>query len=97
MYMLATLIFSTYTSGSYASFVRERIFLPLNMTSTIFSAEDADLSGKLTECWTEDGRSIPRYWHPGSEIHTGPGGIISNVIDMVCDMVLAGSTHIQNL
>jgi len=40
-------------------------------------------SGKLAQSWTEHGRRIP-YWIPETavEMKSGPGGIISNVIDL---------------
>lgn len=83
MYMIASRIITMYT-GSYTSFVKERIFAPLNMTSTTFSPNEAAKSGKLTQSWIQEGRRIPQYiTEETAEIHAGPGGIITSALDMV--------------
>lgn len=84
MYMLGQHLITVYSGISYPSYIQERIFNPLNMNKTTFSAAKASQSGKLTESWTSFGRLIPS-WFPDDEIDllAGAGGIISNVEDMV--------------
>lgn len=55
------------------------------MSETTFYASEASKAGKLTQTWTKFGRRIP-LWFPDEQIPitAGPGGVISNVIDMVC-------------
>jgi len=83
MYMLSSYIISHYT-GSYTSFVKDRIFTPLNMISTTFSPSEAVRSGEMTHAWTDNGRRIPQ-WFTDEQIDliAGPGGIISSGEDMV--------------
>jgi CubicO group peptidase (beta-lactamase class C family) len=83
MYMLSSYIISHYT-GSYTSFVKERIFVPLNMSSTTFFLSEALRSGEMTHSWTQNGRRIPQWPIDNlAELIAGPGGIISSVEDMV--------------
>lgn len=84
MYMLGAHLISTYSGRPYTQFVKERIWDPLNMTSTTFSAKQAAHSGRLTHTWTSLGRRIP-FWFPDEwiELNAGPGGIISSVVDLV--------------
>ncbi|KZP23442.1 beta-lactamase/transpeptidase-like protein [Athelia psychrophila] len=84
MFVVAAHIISTYT-GSYTQFVKERIFAPLNMTSTTFSLSEAVESGKMTQTWGSlaNGRRIPHWMGDDrQETIAGAGGIISSVIDM---------------
>ena len=83
MYMVGAYIISTYT-GSFSKFVEDRIFKPLNMTSTTYSTAAANSTGRLTQTWTDSGRRIP-YWSNDSEsaILDGPGGVISSARDLV--------------
>ncbi|OCH90090.1 beta-lactamase/transpeptidase-like protein [Obba rivulosa] len=83
MYSVVSYIISTYSGQSFVDFVTERIFRPLNMSDSTYDAVDAELSGKLSHGWTPDGRRIP-YWrrHLTGDWVDGPGGIISNAIDM---------------
>ena len=69
---------------SYMDFVKDRILTPLNMTSTTFSESEASQDGKLSQAWTAFGRRIP-FWMPDDRVllNAGPGGIISNAVDMV--------------
>jgi len=83
MYTLSSYIISHYT-GSYTSFVKDRIFTPLDMTSTTFSLSEAVLSGEMADAWTNSGRRIPNWLTDEQiELTAGPGGIISSVEDMV--------------
>ena len=84
MYMLASYIITTYSGVSYPQFIQERIFDRLNMSSTTFSPNKAQEAGKLADAWTTSGRLIP-FWFSDEtlDLHSGPGGIISSVEDMV--------------
>ena len=84
MFMLSSYIISYYT-GSYTTFVKDRIFTPLHMTSTTFTPSEAVRSGKMTHAWTNNGRRIPQ-WFTDDIMHltAGPGGVISSSEDMVC-------------
>ncbi|TDL29088.1 beta-lactamase/transpeptidase-like protein [Rickenella mellea] len=82
MYITAAHIIST-CSGSYLKYAKEKIFDPLGMTSTTFWAGEAERTGKLTQSWAAHGQRIP-YWMPDDvvELNAGPGGIITNTIDL---------------
>ena len=86
MYVTAAHIISTY-AGSFTAFVKERIFDPLNMTSTTYSFSEAVRSGEITQAWTStgNGRRIP-HWFDDDVIQlvAGAGGIISSAADIVC-------------
>ena len=75
---------STYSGMPYVDYIQERIFGPLNMTSTTFSPNKALESGKRSEAWDDTGRLIP-FWFTDdmTDLNAGQGGIISNVEDMV--------------
>ena len=77
-------IVSTFSGMPYTDFVKERIFDPIGMWDTTYSPAEATRSGKLTQAWTAEGRRIP-FWFPDSamELNAGPGGVISNVVDLV--------------
>ncbi|KZV70776.1 beta-lactamase/transpeptidase-like protein [Peniophora sp. CONT] len=82
MYMTAQHILTTYT-GSFTDFVRDRIFLPLNMTSTTYLPSEANESGKATQVWAENGRLIPWVLQDSTaELISGAGGVISSTQDM---------------
>lgn len=84
MYMLASRIITHYT-GSYTSFVKDRIFIPLNMSSTTYLPSEAVASGEMTQSWTKQGRRISQWFtDETTELHAGPGGVISSAEDMVC-------------
>ena len=84
MYVLATHIISLYSGMSYIDFITERIFAPLNMTSTTFSELEALETGLLSHAFNAEGRRVP-FWFSDSikDLTSGPGGIISNAHDMV--------------
>jgi hypothetical protein len=54
------------------------------MTQSTYSIDEAVQSGKASETWTPFGRRIPP-WMEGSEIEllASPGGLISNVNELV--------------
>ena len=82
--MVAAHVVATYAGQSYTSFVEERIFLPLGMTSSTFSLATAKASGKFTQGWTKRGRRLPPWFNEDMAfLLAGAGGVISNAIDMV--------------
>lgn len=84
MFIVVAHIISKYANQSYTSFVHERIFMPLDMSLTTFSPQTAIESGRFTQAWTKEGRLIPEWFTEESAFTlAGPGGIISNSIDMV--------------
>lgn len=89
MYMLGSHIITTYSNMPYTSFVSERIFKPLGMSSTTYSANEANGWGRATQSWAPFGRRIP-VWFGDDNImlNSGPGGVISCVDDLVCPLLL---------
>ena len=82
--MVGSHVIETYSGQSYTSFVEERIFAPLGMTSTTFSPAKAEASGNFTQGWTKQGRRLPEFFDEETAISmAGPGGVISNAVDMV--------------
>lgn len=83
MFVVGAQIITKYT-GSFRTFVEERIFKPLNMSSSTYSVVTANQSGKATQSWTGDGRRVPWWTTPeDEELNSGPGGVITNVEDLV--------------
>lgn len=85
MYFLASYIVSTYSGSSFRDFVKNRIFDPLNMTSTTYHGDQAEASGLFSQSLAPEGRRIP-YWFlddATSELVAGAGGVISSTVDMV--------------
>ena len=88
MYILGAHIISTYSAKPFTRFVKERIFVPLGMTSTTYSGKEAARSGHFSHTFTvhEDTiRRIPFFFQDESvsELVAGLGGIISNTVDIV--------------
>ena len=84
MYTLGAHLIATYSGMPYPEFVSARIFKPLGMSSTTYSAKEASKNGLLTQAWTKFGRRIP-FWASDDlvDVLAGPGGVISSVVDMV--------------
>ncbi|KAJ8593158.1 beta-lactamase/transpeptidase-like protein [Rhizopogon salebrosus TDB-379] len=83
MFMVAAHIIETYSGKTYTSFVEDRIFTPLGMSSSTFSPERAEKTGKFTQGWTKNGRLIPEWFPEDMAIlMAGPGGVISSAVDM---------------
>jgi hypothetical protein len=83
MFMVAGHIIETYSGKTYTSFVEDRIFTPLGMSSSTFSPAKAAKAGNFTQGWTKDGRLLPD-WFPEDMVTliAGPGGVISSAVDM---------------
>lgn len=97
MYVLGSYIISTYAGKPFHEFVEERIFSPLNMTSTTYSGITASANGKFSQPFTfylNETRRIPFAFNTQalSDVIAGPGGIISNTVDMVSEHV---NSHIR--
>lgn len=89
MYMVASLIISTYTNSSLGDFVQSRIFNRLNMTSSTYSLDTAISSGRFTQTWNSNFRRMPYWVLPNElEIDSGPGGAISTAEDLVRSLFL---------
>ena len=85
MYILCAQIVETYSGKSLADFVGERILTPLNMTASTYSGSEAASTGLMSQAWSLGGRRIP-YIFADDRVASnvaGPGGLISNAIDMV--------------
>lgn len=89
MYTLGSYVIEKYANMPYTSFAEERIFAPLNMSSTTFSPTKAASIGKLTQAWSKSGRLLP-FWFTEEVVPlmAGAGGIISSAEDMVCVLYL---------
>ena len=87
MYMVAQHIITKYSGMDFTTFVEQRIFQPLNMSSTTYSVTAAHASGRLTQTWTPFGRRIPnRGGSVNPELLPGAAGVISSVEDLVCNL-----------
>jgi CubicO group peptidase (beta-lactamase class C family) len=84
MYMVGAHVITTLSGVPYTEFVKDRILKPLRMTRSTYSINEAVQSGEASETWTSFGRRIP-LWMEGLEIEllAGPGGLISNVKELV--------------
>jgi len=80
--MVAAQVIETYSGLPYTSFVEERIFAPLEMTSSTFSPTKAEATGKFTQGWTKEGRRAPCFTEEMASVMAAPGGIITNAVDM---------------
>ncbi|KAH9886942.1 beta-lactamase/transpeptidase-like protein [Cubamyces lactineus] len=96
MYMLGAHIIEKYSGLPYQNFVAQRVFSPLNMTTSTLWPSEAASSGLLTDTWTKDGRRIP-FWFTDdiSQVNAGPGGVVSSAEDMVkwLAVLLNGGVH----
>ncbi|KAG2141556.1 beta-lactamase/transpeptidase-like protein [Suillus cothurnatus] len=83
MFTAAAHIIETYSAQTYTSFVEDRIFTPLGMTSSTFSPAKAGKTGKFTQGWTSNGRLLPEcFTEEVVPLMAGAGGVISSAVDM---------------
>ncbi len=84
MYMVGAHVITTISGVQFTEFVKDRILKPLRMAQSTYSIDEAIQSGEASETWTPFGRRIP-LWMEGLEIEliAGPGGLISNVKELV--------------
>jgi CubicO group peptidase (beta-lactamase class C family) len=84
MFTAAAHIIETYSAQTYTSFVEDRIFTPLGMSSSMFSPAKAGKTGKFTQGWTSNGRLLPEcFTEEVVPLMAGAGGVISSAVDMV--------------
>jgi hypothetical protein len=83
-YMVAQHLVELFTGMTLEDFVGERIFRPLNMTSSTFSLEYAAATGNLSESYSPFGRRIP-HWLDREDmpVIAGAGGILSSAVDLL--------------
>ncbi|KAG2362374.1 beta-lactamase/transpeptidase-like protein [Suillus spraguei] len=83
MFMAAAHIIETYSAQTYTSFVEDRIFTPLGMSSSTFSLAKARKTGRFTQGWAHNGRLFPQCLTEQTEaLVAGAGGVISSAVDM---------------
>ncbi|KAH9180223.1 beta-lactamase/transpeptidase-like protein [Lactarius sanguifluus] len=84
MYMVGAHVVAALSGIQFTEFVKDRILRPLKMTQSTYSFDEAVRSGKASETWTPFGRRIPP-WMEGleTELVAGPGGLISNVKELI--------------
>ncbi|EPS99303.1 hypothetical protein FOMPIDRAFT_114665 [Fomitopsis schrenkii] len=83
MFMVGAYLVSKYADKPYTEFASERLFEPMNMSTTTFSPNAAREMGLLTQTWTSFGRRIPSGFPDDAvELMAGPGGIISSATDL---------------
>jgi CubicO group peptidase (beta-lactamase class C family) len=83
MYMVGAYIISKLSGMRFADFVKNRIFVPLDMNSSTYSIDAAIRTGRFTSTWTYFGRLIPPFLREELvDLMAGPGGVISSVEDL---------------
>ncbi|KAM0751935.1 beta-lactamase/transpeptidase-like protein [Meredithblackwellia eburnea MCA 4105] len=88
MFITAAYLVSHLSNQSFTSYVTERIFTPLNMTSTSFrpSTSNPNLSGSFFTMMNGSTLEMPYgfdYFGQDLEIVSGAGGVVSNARDLV--------------
>ncbi|KZT55793.1 beta-lactamase/transpeptidase-like protein [Calocera cornea HHB12733] len=94
MYATASYLVSLLSTLPYPTFVAERIFAPLRMSSSTYSPQAAFDSGKLAENWVyaagpgqNETRRVPYFlgdWSARAvEVNAGAGGVITCTRDLV--------------
>src|SRR5487761_697003 len=84
MYMVGAHIVSTLSGMRFADFVNNRIFKPLDMSSSTYSIDAAISTGRFTSTWTSFGRLIPHWLQEEFvDLMAGPAGVITSVEDLV--------------
>ncbi|KAG2128999.1 beta-lactamase/transpeptidase-like protein [Suillus clintonianus] len=83
MFTAVAHIVETYSAQTYTSFVEDRIFTPLGMSSSTYSPAKAGKTGKFTQGWTSNGRLLPEcFTEEMATLMAGAGGVISSAVDM---------------
>ncbi|CCM00547.1 uncharacterized protein FIBRA_02581 [Fibroporia radiculosa] len=83
MYVMGAHIVTIYSGMSFTTFVKKRILVPLGMHSSTYFLSEAEKTGQLSQSWASTGRLIPPWLKDTvAETIAGPGGLISNVVDM---------------
>ncbi|KAI0341218.1 beta-lactamase/transpeptidase-like protein [Trametopsis cervina] len=82
MYLVGARIVTKYADMDFIEFVRQRIFEPLNMSTSTYFAEPAKRSGLLSHAFGEQSRRIPFWFEGQEELFAGPGGVLSSAVDM---------------
>jgi CubicO group peptidase (beta-lactamase class C family) len=82
--MVAQHLIERFTGMTHEKFVVERVFNPLNMTSSTFSLEYAAATGNLSESYSPLGRRIPHWFdRDDMPVIAGAGGILSSAVDLL--------------
>jgi CubicO group peptidase (beta-lactamase class C family) len=83
-YMVAQHLVERFSGMPLGDFVTQRIFVPLNMTSSTYSFEYAISTGHLSESYEFGGRRIP-HWLEKEDmpVVAGAGGIMSSAVDLL--------------
>jgi CubicO group peptidase (beta-lactamase class C family) len=83
-YMVAQHLVELFAGRALEDFVVERIFEPLNMTSSTFSLEYAAATGNLSESYSPFGRRIP-HWLDREDmpVIAGAAGVLSSAVDLL--------------
>jgi CubicO group peptidase (beta-lactamase class C family) len=81
-YIVAAYLINIYSGRKVSEFVGDRIFKFLNMTSSTYNYGDALTSGHLSDAFDGIGRRVPNPLGEHAEMWSGPGGVMSNVVDL---------------
>jgi CubicO group peptidase (beta-lactamase class C family) len=83
MYMVGAYVISTLSGMRFADFVNNRIFKPLDMSSSTYSIDTAISTGRFTSTWTYFGRLIPHWLQEEFvDLMAGPAGVITSVEEL---------------
>jgi CubicO group peptidase (beta-lactamase class C family) len=81
--MVGSYVVSTLSGMRFTDFVNNRIFKPLDMSSSTYSIDAAIQTGRFTSTWTSFGRLIP-HWLQEEDVDllAGPAGVITSVEEL---------------
>lgn len=98
MYMIAGLLVSEASGKSWEDFTRQRIFEPLGMTASSFSAEAARQTGNIALPYEENEGDISLLPYYEDALLGAAGGIYSNITDLVqwVRLLLNGGSYSGN-
>jgi CubicO group peptidase (beta-lactamase class C family) len=81
--MTAAHLLNRFSGQTAPEFVKSRIFSPLNMSSSTLDYYTAAATSHVCHVFDPNGRRIPTLFEQGfTEVSRGPGGVISNVVDL---------------